>query len=50
MILKLDDLITPHKMADKLHMRLDNLKRMREKDPYKYELLVRGAYKEVQYV
>lgn len=44
MIIKLDDLVSEQEMCEILHMRIDNLRRMRQTDPHKYELLVRGSY------
>ncbi len=42
----IDDLLSEHEMCEKLNMRLDNLKRMRQSDEYRYNLLVRGAFVE----
>jgi len=46
MILTLDDLIQDTEIAERLNMRVDNLRAMRKKDPQKYRLYALGLYVE----
>ncbi|WBC28551.1 hypothetical protein TPMD03_75 [Thiohalocapsa phage LS06-2018-MD03] len=43
-MLTLDDLITEHEFAERTYSRVDNVQRMREKDPVKYNRLAIGLY------